>query len=229
LAIVLGGLSAMTAKSKAAEATALKPAIIFDFDGTIADTFRLSIGIFEKMTKRDKTFSAKEIEHLRGLTGLHVIQELRIKPWIVPFMLIRGRSMMRRSLPSIRVFEGVKPLIAELHKKGTPLFITSSNSTSNIMDFLRDQGMDQYFIRVYGNVGLFGKARVLRRVISGNRLDAAHVTYVGDETRDIDAAKHVGIRIVSVGWGFNNAALLKTHGPDALANTSSELASLLQS
>lgn len=222
---VLSGLKTMTDTNSGS----LKPAIIFDFDGTIADTFKLSIGIFEKMTKRDKTFTDEEIERLRSLTGLHVLQELHIKPWIVPFMLIRGRTMMRRSLPSIEVFDGVKLLIADLHNAGTPLFITSSNSTSNIMEFLRERGMDQYFIRVYGNVGLFGKARVLRKVMTGNRLDPARTTYVGDETRDIDAAKRVGIRIVSVGWGFNSATLLKTHDPDALANTTAELASLLHS
>ncbi len=207
----------------------LRPAIIFDFDGTIADTFKLSIGIFEKMTKRNETFTDAEIEHLRGLTGLHVLRELRIKPWLVPFMLIRGRSMMRRSLPSIHVFEGVKPLIAELHQSGVPLYITSSNSTSNILEFLREQGMDTYFVRVYGNVGLFGKARVLRRVISGNGLDPAKVSYVGDETRDIEAAKHIGIRMVSVTWGFNTAGLLKTHDPDVLANTPQELLVALRS
>ena len=205
----------------------LSPAIIFDFDGTIADTFRLSIGIFEKMTRRPEVFSDAEIERLRGLSGLHVIQELRIRPWLVPFMLIRGRSMMRRSLPSIQVFKGMKPLIAELHEQGIPLYITSSNSTSNILEFLRAQGMDRYFVRVYGNVGIFGKARVLRKVIKGNRLDPAQVTYVGDENRDIEAAKHVGIRNVAVTWGFNTAALLETHAPDAIANTPAELAKIL--
>jgi phosphoglycolate phosphatase len=219
MAFVCGGPCLMT----------LKPAVIFDFDGTIADTFKISIGIFEKMTKRDEVFSDEEIEHLRGLTGLHVLKELHIKPWLVPFMLIRGRSMMRRSLPSIAVFEGIKPLIAELYESGVPLYITSSNSTGNILEFLREQGMDQYFIRVYGNVSVFGKARVLRRVISGNKLDPARVTYIGDETRDVEAAKHVGIRCVSVTWGFNTAGLLKTHDPDAIANTPAELAALLRS
>jgi phosphoglycolate phosphatase len=213
--------------TRVASTETLRPAIIFDFDGTIADTFKVAIGIFEKMTGRDETFSDVEIERLRGLTGLHVLKELHIKPWLVPFMLIRGRTMMRRSLPSITVFEGMRPLIVELHQKGIPLFITSSNSTSNILEFIREQEMDQYFVRVYGNVGLFGKARVLRRVISGNKLDPAHVTYVGDETRDVEAAKHVGIRSVAVAWGFNSASLLKTHDPDVLANTPDELAGSL--
>jgi len=205
-----------------------QPAIIFDFDGTIADTFKVSIGIFERMTKRSEIFSSAEIEHLRGLSGVHVIRELRIKPWLVPFMLIRGRSMMRRSLPSIKVFKGIKPLILDLYDQGVPLYITSSNSTTNIMEFLRVQGLDHCFIRIYGNVGLFGKARVLRRVMSTNRLDPAVVTYIGDETRDIEAAKRVAIRSVAVTWGYNTKQLLALHDPDVIADTPAELATALQ-
>jgi len=201
--------------------------VIFDFDGTIADTFRVSIGIFERMTKRNDNFSEAEIEHLRGLSGLQVVRELRIRPWLVPFMLIRGRSMMRRSLKKIAIFEGIKPLIIDLHKRGVPLYITSSNSTGNILKFLQTHDMDRYFVRVYGNVGLFGKARALRQVLKTNQLRPEQVTYIGDETRDIEAAKHVGIRSVAVTWGFNSAALLKTHEPDALAKTSAELAKIL--
>lgn len=205
-----------------------KPAIIFDFDGTIADTFKLAINIFEGMTKRPESFSDADIERLRGLSGLHVLHDLHIHPWRVPFMLVKGRKLMRRSLSTIKLFDGIKPLVEELYKKGVPLYITSSNSTSNIMEFLREQGMDHCFIRIYGDVGLFGKARVLRKVIASNNLDQAHVTYVGDETRDVEAAKRVGIRSVAVTWGFNSAGLLKAHDPGALANTSGELAAALR-
>jgi phosphoglycolate phosphatase len=210
------------------KAGAAKPAVIFDFDGTMADTFRIAIGIFERMTGRADTFSEEEIERLRGLGGLTVLRELHIKPWLVPLMLIRGRGLMRRSLPSIKLFNGIKPLIEELAAQGVPLYITSSNSTSNILEFLREQGMDEYFIRIYGNVGLFGKARVLRRVLANNRLDRATTTYVGDESRDIEAAKHVGLRSVAVTWGYNNAAILESHNPDALVKTPQELAKALR-
>jgi len=115
----------------------------------------------------------------------------------------------------------------DLHKRGMPLYITSSNSTGNILKFLQTHDMDRYFVRVYGNVGLFGKARALRQVLKTNQLRPEQVTYIGDETRDIEAAKHVGIRSVAVTWGFNSAALLKTHEPDALAKTSAELAKIL--
>lgn len=199
---------------------------IFDFDGTIADTFATSIRIFEKMTKK-KPYKPAEIERLRGLSGLQLIRELRIRPWLVPFMLARGRAMMRRKMKDIEVFPGVEKVIHELHAQGVPLYIMSSNSPANIRKFLRDQGLADNFIRIYGNVGLFGKSAMLRRVMRQNGLQPQQVTYIGDESRDIEAAKHVNVRIVSVDWGFNSADLLARHKPDVIVHSPRELAKAL--
>lgn len=199
------------------------PVVIFDFDGTIADTFTTSVRIYEKMTKKDEPYPPDEVERLRGLSGLQLIRELRLKPWLVPFMLARGRVMMRRKMKDIDVFPGVKKVIADLHAQGVPLFIMSSNSPSNIRRFLQRQGMDGYFKKIYGNVGLFGKSRMLRRVMRRNALQPEQVTYVGDESRDVEGAKRVHIRIVAVSWGFNTATLLKTHSPDVIVDTAAGL------
>lgn len=206
----------------------VKQTIIFDFDGTIADTFATSIYIFEQMTKRQRSYSTEEIEHLRGMTGLQLIRELRIRPWLVPFMLARGRTMMRRKLKDIDMFPGIDKLIKDLHAEGVPLYIISSNSTTNIRRFLKERGLDDCFIRIYGNIGLFGKSNMLRRVMKQNRLDPKTVTYVGDEARDIEAAQRVGIRIVSVTWGFNNTEVLSRHEPDVMADTTAKLAKALK-
>jgi phosphoglycolate phosphatase len=217
----------MTAKGAGADRTNGQAAVIFDFDGTMADTLRVAIGIFERMTGRNDTISEKEINRLRGLGGLHVLRELRIHPWRVPMMMVRGRSLMRRSIDEIKLFPGIKQTITELAADGVQMYVISSNSPSNIKAFLERNAMDEYFIRVYGNVGLFSKARVLRRVMAGNRLNPACVTYVGDESRDVEAAKRAGIRVVAVGWGYNTPELLASHHPDVLVTSANELAKAL--
>jgi phosphoglycolate phosphatase len=201
--------------------------VIFDFDGTLADTFVTSIRIFEKLTKRAEPFSETEILRLRGFTAFHVARELRIRPWRLPWLLVRGRALMRRQIDDIVVFEGVPELLQQLQQSGARIFIMSSNSPGNIRKLLRSHGLDEYFERVYGNVGLFGKAKMLRRVITRNNIDAAQTFYIGDEGRDIEAAKRVGVRSVAVAWGFNSAELLEKHHPYALARTPQGLASIL--
>ncbi len=57
------------------------------------------------------------------------------------------------------------------------------------------------------------KARVLRRIVQRSDIDFSQVIYVGDETRDIDASKQVGILVAAVTWGFSSREALATQRP----------------
>jgi phosphoglycolate phosphatase len=199
---------------------------IFDFDGTLVNTFVMSVRIFEKLTKRQQAFSDEEVQRLRGLNAFHLVRELRIPPWKLPWLLVRGRAMMRRQINDVGVFEGIETVLRQLQADGVPIYIMSSNSPGNIRKLLRLQGLEQYFLRVYGNVGVFSKAKVLRRVIARNKLNPSEVFYIGDEGRDIDAAKRVGLHSIAVAWGFNSPALLEHHRPYALVETPAGLGKL---
>jgi len=197
--------------------------IIFDFDGTIADTLSLVIDIYHKINRQAVPFTPEEVERLRGMTFLQIARELRIPPWRVPGMLVRGRSLMRKHLDEVKIFEGIEALIRDLHKEGVPLIIMSTNSASNIRKFLRGRQLDEYFVKVHGGIGVFGKARALKKIMEHDRLDPSNVYYVGDEIRDVEAAKKAGVHSVAVTWGYNNETLLATHEPFALVSTPAQL------
>ncbi len=158
---------------------------------------------------------------------MRVIRELRIRPWRVPWLLVRGRSLMRREMETVIVFDGMEEVLKQLKADGTQIFIMSSNSPGNINKLLRRLGLDSYFTRVYGNVGILGKAKMLRRIVARNSLDSSETFYVGDEGRDIEAAKRVGLKSVGVAWGYNSAELLAAHHPYGLALKPAELAKIL--
>lgn len=201
--------------------------VIFDFDGTIADTFVTSIRIFEKLTKRPAPFTDEQIEQLRNLTVVNLIRELHIRPWRIPWLLVRGRAMMRREMASIHIFDGMEDVFKQLQAAGTPMYIMSSNSTINIRQFLARLGLDHYFKHIQGNVSILGKTNMLRRLIERHHLDPTTTFYVGDEGRDVESAKHAGLKAVAVSWGFSSAGLLASHKPHALASTPAELARIL--
>lgn len=201
--------------------------VIFDFDGTIADTFVTSVHIFERLTKRLQPFSVEEIERLRGLHALELIRELRIAPWRAPLMLVRGRAMMRRQMVDIKVFSGMDDVFKQLESQGVTMYIMSSNSTANIRRFLAQEGLEHYFKKIQGNVSILGKRKMLRRLLIREKLDPATTIYVGDEGRDIEAAKHVGMPVIAVTWGFNSATLLASHHPTAIVTSSAELSDIL--
>jgi phosphoglycolate phosphatase-like HAD superfamily hydrolase len=203
-------------------------AIIFDFDGTIADSFETVMNVFHELTGWRERLPAAEIKRLRGMSLLGVTEELRLPPWKVPFLVMRGRRRMTRQMRRIAVQPGVSEALRELYDEGHQLFIVSSNSPKNIRLFLHQHNLGKEFIELYGGVGLFGKARVLRRVLKRNQLDPRDTWYVGDEVRDITAAHHVGLHCAAVGWGFNTPALLGQHQPDRLIEQPAELLNLLQ-
>jgi phosphoglycolate phosphatase-like HAD superfamily hydrolase len=92
---------------------------------------------------------------------------------------------------------------------------------------MREHGLSSYFHQVYGNARLQGKARILRRICRRGAYESARTVYVGDETRDIEAAHHAGLKSVAVAWGYNNIKALHRHQPDKIVFDPSEIISYL--
>jgi phosphoglycolate phosphatase-like HAD superfamily hydrolase len=198
-------------------------AIIFDFDGTIADTFETVVGIFYSLTGRKQPLPHEEIERLRGMSLPRAAEELHIKPWKMPFLLLLGRRRMTRRMNAIDAHPGVVEIIKKLHNEGHQLYIMSSNSLRNIQKFLRRHDLAYEFINVYGSAGLLSKARVLKKVVKQNRLDKNDTWYIGDEVRDVVAAQHAGVRVIAVTWGYNTAEILQEHRPTKLVRTPGQI------
>ncbi len=203
--------------------------VIFDFDGTIADTFPMVVELVSRWTGKQDKVEEQELEKLRNLPVHKAIEELGISSWRVPVMLIRGKRDMGKRMDEVQVIKGMPEVIKELHGQGHTMYIMSSNSPKNIRKFLKQYKLHDYFKRVYGGVGLFAKAKALKKVMKDNGLSGGHSFYIGDEIRDIHAAHKVGIRIVAVGWGYNGPGALAEENPTAMATKPSDLIKLLSS
>jgi phosphoglycolate phosphatase len=203
--------------------------IIFDFDGTIADSLPLVIKLYEDMIRGGQPMPREEVERLRGMSLLRVGRELRIMPWRIPVLLGRGRARMRHEIGNVPVFPGMPELIRQLHDDGHTLYIVSSNSVHNIRPFLKRFELNKQFKHMYGNAGLLGKGRLLKLVAKRNRLNLSDTVYIGDEVRDIEAAKKAGMRIISVTWGYNTESVLREHAPDFVAMNPGDILKALTS
>jgi phosphoglycolate phosphatase len=191
--------------------------IIFDFDGTIANSFGVIIEVFEKLTKQPRKLSQSEVDALRDLPPLTIARQLGVSVWQIPFLLFRGRHMMASRLHEIQPFDGMVGVIEKLHAEGHELFIMSSNSRGTIRKFLKQHHLYSYFVDIKGEVGMFGKPRALRNLLRINNLEAKNSFYIGDETRDIEAASDVGMRSIAVLWGFARDASLIALNPTGTA------------
>jgi phosphoglycolate phosphatase-like HAD superfamily hydrolase len=201
-------------------------AIIFDFDGTIGDSFDFVVDFLA--TEAGIELTTEQRKALHGYSMMAIARRMGHPRWRMLRLLFRGRRRMERSIDQVRPFKGLPEMIAELHAEGHELFIVSSNSVTNVRAFLEAQSLQIYFLEIYGGIGIFGKAPALRGVLKEHSFDKPDVVYIGDELRDVQAAQAVGIRSVAVTWGFSRAADLQALHPTAVAHTPAELRKILE-
>ena len=201
-------------------------AVIFDFDGTIADSFPVFVHAVAYALNR-KPFTAKEIEDLRQHSAREVIKILKIKPWRWPLLYAKGTREIDRHQGDITIFPGMTETLKTLHRQGHKLYIVSSHSGKGIALFLERYGLEDVFDHTYSSVGLFGKPKALKKLQARFGYDNDECLFVGDEVRDIEAAKKANMPCIAVSCGFNAAASLKEHGPTTLIDKPGELTKIL--
>ena len=197
--------------------------IIFDFDGTIADSLPIILKIYTHVLPGGPQITKELFHLLRKLPAHKVAAKLDISLWRLPWLLKKGRKKMHDHLDEVLPFDGISDVLKELQNRGYKLQIVTSNSRTNVVAFLEMNNMTAYFDQVSSVRRLNGKPRVLKRIVSRQKLVMAETYYVGDEARDVMATQKVGMPIVAVAWGFNDATLLREMKPTAVIETPKEL------
>jgi len=200
-----------------------KKIIVFDFDGTIADTIGLAFEIYnEKIVPKfnTKKISSAEFDYLRE-HGLNkkFLKRYNISLLKFPFVLDFGRKEIKKKIQKAELISGIGKVIKELADKGYYLGILSSNSEENIKHFLIEHKLLQFFDFFYCNSHIFKKQKNIRKLIRQKGLQKENIFYIGDEVRDIVAAKRVGIKTIAVSWGFNTRDALAKQTPEYIIDT----------
>ncbi len=195
-----------------------KKLVIYDFDGTLADTRDIAYQVYLELAKKhDIKIVSKE--KLSQIMELPVIERLKYFNVPIKKMPKYAREAIKRIgdyIDSASIYPGVKEVIKELNKQQIPMYIVSSNSKKNIKRFLTNNELN-YFEGIYGKASLFGKDRIISRLVKKLKLDKERVFYVGDEVRDIEASKKAEVPIISITWGYDSESILKNADPDYLA------------
>ncbi|MEX0269583.1 HAD-IA family hydrolase [Leptolyngbyaceae cyanobacterium UHCC 1019] len=199
--------------------------IIFDFDGTIADSLEAVWKISNQLAAEFgyPVTQADDINQLKNLSSKEIIKLSKLSPLKIPFLVRRLRQELSYEIPHLQTFPGMSLALRSLQYQGNRLGIVTSNSRENVVAFLAAQTLLDVFDFVESGLALFGKDKVIQRVVKRQRLNLADVIYVGDETRDIEAAQKIGIPIISVTWGFNSSQALAKENPDFLISQPEEL------
>lgn len=190
---------------------------IFDFDGTLADSFTWFLDVSNRLADefRFRRMEKHEIETLRGQSARHIVGQFGIPAWKLPLVGRRMRQHMAAEIDQITLFPGVDRLLRELSRRGVHLAIVTSNSVDNVRQVLGPENAE--LIHHYGcGVSMFGKRAKLRAVLRGSGVPAAEAISIGDEIRDLEAAHAEGIAFGAVSWGYTTPEGLRAHSPQEM-------------
>ena len=200
--------------------------IIFDFDGTLADTLEESRRIYNLLAADYslREVLAEELPRLRNFSLLELLDHLGIPKRRVPTLLSRGTSMMRSNISRLPLIPGIGAILPEMRSRAK-----SFNAEENVDLFLKAHGLREHFDFISSTSRLTGKSGHLRAIRKTFSLHAEEMLYVGDEIRDIKASKKAGIAVAAVTWGFNSAESLAAEAPEHLVAEPHELLKLVPS
>ena len=207
--------------------------VIFDFDGTIADVTELFWEIAQTLSKEfnvDLGNNAGDYKSIfikyKNMPIKTIKSKLNIKNKHVPKILKRGKEEYEKYLSNVVMFDDMENVIRELKHADFKIGICSSNSIKNIKRVLKKENFDA-FAFIYSEKKVFGKHKKLKKIIKKEKLKREETIYIGDEVRDIEAAKKARIKSGAVTWGLNGKEILKKASPNYLFNKPKDISKKL--
>lgn len=195
--------------------------VVFDFDGTLVDSRALVLRLYNEIARRRgfSLLTASNLEEMRSLPLLERGRRLGVSPFHVPGLVGEFLQNYRKELSELGFYEGIPELLSELRARGLRVSILSSNEESNIRDVLRRHGVEDWVAGIQGGSRVFGKARPLRSLMKRRGLSREQLVYIGDERRDVEACRQVGVRIIAVSWGFDSLSALRDAGAEVIVDS----------
>jgi len=206
------------------------PHLIFDFDGTLAQSLDLVVEISNRLAPQFgyRSSTPEEVHHLRNDSTEDILKTVGVAWYQLPFLMLQLRQEMNKAIHTVDLVEGMAEVLESLNYQGYCLGIVTSNGRKNVKSFLKNHQLEHRFEFIESELNLFGKSRVIKRMIQKRQWAVEQVVYVGDEVRDIQAARQIGVKVIAVGWGFQLPEILSEHNPDFLLSEPRQLMDVVE-
>jgi phosphoglycolate phosphatase len=201
--------------------------VLFDFDGTLADSLGWFLGVFDQVADRYgfRQLAPGDRERLRGLETGAILRHLDVPGWKLPLIARHLRALAARDIAKIRLFPGAAATLDALAAGGLQLAVVSSNAEENVRRVL---GSAAAQVGHYAcGASLFGKATKVRTVLRASGAGPGTALLIGDEARDIEAANQTGIGSAAVAWGYADPKYLRSLSPTLFFERMEEIAPAL--
>ncbi|MFJ7566948.1 HAD family hydrolase [Herminiimonas sp. NPDC097707] len=210
-------------------------AILFDLDGTLADT---APDLAEAVNQLRVTRGLAPADYAllrpvasagaRGLIGV----AFGITPQDAEYTELRDdflRNYAAAIAVNSRLFEGISELLSNLQEKNIAWGIVT-NKAAQLTDQLVPQiGLHHAACVISGDTTAHAKPHPAPLFEAAKRIGVQpeHCWYVGDDLRDIQAGQAAGMTTIAAAWGYCGEAAPATWNADALVESPQQLFDLL--
>lgn len=201
-----------------------QPTVIFDFDGTLANSVDLMFKLYNSHVDEFGylPIARKEFSELRRMGYPKIMRLKKIKARRLPKIMMTLSQEMHKSMDEVSPYDGIVDLLNQLRKYGYSIGVLTSNQASLVQEFFDKHSFPEFDF-VVSEKTIFGKDKALKRIIKRFGLQKNRIIYVGDEPRDVTASHKVGVRVIGVSWGLAGREGFESIVPDKLVNSPIEL------
>lgn len=202
--------------------------LVFDFDGTLADSFPFFLEQFDTLADAHgfRRIDRRELDTLRGFDTRQLMKHVGLPMWKMPRVALHFMALMAQNIGRITLFDGIGASLRQLSQQGVTLAIVTSNSQENVRAVLGPE-MAALIAHYECGASLFGKRSKLRRVLAESGVARHEVLCIGDEVRDVVAAHGEKLDFGAVAWGYNRLETLLAHAPEIVFSNIGEISEKL--
>ena len=140
--------------------------LVFDFDGTIADSMQVVIEIYNSILApafNIRPIRKDEEELFRSINPKSILQASKISIFRLPVMVLRAHREIGKKIREIRPISNIIEILNELHKSSITLGVCTSNSIKNVLAFLEEHKMLDLFDFIYSGNHIFCKDYLIHK------------------------------------------------------------------
>lgn len=197
---------------------------LFDFDGTLADSFPFFLSVFNTVAAEHgfRGLEPSAVPGLRHCSAREMMRHVGLPAWKLPRVAGSFKALMQVHAERIPLFPGIAPALRQLAGAGVRLAVVSSNSPDNVRRILGPE-----IVGLIGHyecgMSIFGKASRIRKVLRQSGIPSRQAIYVGDQLTDFEAARREGVAFGAVAWGYAALESLAAQSPDMVFAEVAEL------
>ena len=197
---------------------------IFDFDGTLADSFPFFLSVFNTIADRHgfRRIDVEKAVQLRHYDTRRMMDHVGMPAWKLPAASRTFMAMMKESAGAIGLFDGVAGALRHLAAQVLTIAVVSSNSGHNVRTVLGPE-LSALVARFECGMSVFGKASRIRAVLKRCGAAPDEAIYIGDQGTDAEASHKAGVAFGAVRWGYATIEALRATGCDDEFATPAEL------